>query len=165
MTAHQYVLGIDGGTEGIRVGIFTLDGTPVIFAAEPYTTNFPQPGWAEQDPRDWWNALGIAMRRALAESGINKNDIVGLAADTTCCSVVALDAGMQPLRDAIIWMDVRAEAEAEAVLATGDPALGSIMVARGRSPQNGCCQRAYGVIAISPISGTVRRSFANIRIT
>ena len=123
MTAQQYVVGIDGGTEGIRVGIFTLDGTPVIFAAEPYTTNFPQPGWAEQDPRDWWNALGIAMRRALAESGINKNDIVGLAADTTCCSVVALDAGMQPLRDAIIWMDVRAEAEAEAVLATGDPAL------------------------------------------
>ena len=121
MAAQQYVVGIDGGTEGIRVGIFTLDGTPVIFAAEPYTTNFPQPGWAEQDPRDWWNALGIAMRRALAESGINKNDIVGLAADTTCCSVVALDAGMQPLRDAIIWMDVRAEAEA--VLATGDPAL------------------------------------------
>jgi sugar (pentulose or hexulose) kinase len=84
MAAQQYVVGIDGGTEGIRVGIFTLDGTPVIFAAEPYTTNFPQPGWAEQHPRDWWNALGIAMRRALAESGINKNDIVGLAADTTC---------------------------------------------------------------------------------
>lgn len=52
MTAQQYVVGIDGGTEGIRVGIFTLDGTPVIFATEPYTTNFPQPGWAEQDPRD-----------------------------------------------------------------------------------------------------------------
>ena len=41
MTAHQYVLGIDGGTKEIRVGIFRLDGTPVIFTAEPYTTNFP----------------------------------------------------------------------------------------------------------------------------
>lgn len=123
MTDKKYVVGIDGGTEGIRVGIFTLDGTPVVFAAEKYTTSFPRPGWAEQSPDDWWRSLGVAMNRALAESGVSKDDILGLAADTTCCSVVALDAEMRPLRDAIIWMDVRADAEAEAVLATGDAAL------------------------------------------
>ena len=120
---NKYVVGIDGGTEGIRVGIFRLDGTPMIFAAEKYETRFPQPGRAEQNPDDWWRSLGVAMKRALSESGVSKDEILGLAADTTCCSVVALDAEMRPLRDAIIWMDVRADAEADAVLATGDAAL------------------------------------------
>ena len=117
------MVGIDGGTEGICVGIFTLDGTPVMFAAEKYATSFPRPGWADQNPDDWWRSLGVAMNRALAESGVSKDDILDLAADTSCCSVVALDAEMRPLRDAIIWMDVRADAEAAAVLATGDAAL------------------------------------------
>ena len=117
------MVGIDGGIEGIRVGIFTLDGTPVMFAAEKYATSFPRPGWADQNPDDWWRSLGVAMNRALAESGVSKDDILDLAADTSCCSVVALDAEMRPLRDAIIWMDVRADAEAAAVLATGDAAL------------------------------------------
>ncbi len=49
--------------------------------------------------------------------------IAALCATTTCCSVVALDAQARPLRPAIIWMDVRAGAEADAVLATGDGAL------------------------------------------
>ena len=100
MTDKKYLVGIDGGTEGIRVGIFTLDGNPVVFAAEKYTTSFPRPGWAEQSPDDWWRSLGVAMRRALAESNVSKDEILGLAADTTCCSVVALDAEMRPLRDA-----------------------------------------------------------------
>ena len=49
--------------------------------------------------------------------------VAALCATTTCCSVVALDERGQPLRPAIIWMDVRAGAEADDVLGTGDPAL------------------------------------------
>ena len=48
--------GVDGGTESIRAGVFDLSGTPLSFASQPYPTSFPHPGWAEQDPADWWAA-------------------------------------------------------------------------------------------------------------
>lgn len=43
-----YVVGIDGGTESIRAGVFDLEGNGLAFASSAYTTNFPQPAWAEQ---------------------------------------------------------------------------------------------------------------------
>src|SRR5690606_19204290 len=71
----------------------------------------------------WWNALGRSVREALKASGAAARDIVALAVDTTCCSVVALDAQGEALRPALIWMDVRSQAEAERVAATHDAAL------------------------------------------
>ena len=64
MPTGPYVLGIDLGTESARAGIFTLAGTPVIFAAEAYPLYHPFPGWAEQKPDEWWTALVKAVRRA-----------------------------------------------------------------------------------------------------
>lgn len=43
-----YVVGVDGGTEGIRAGVFDLEGNALAFASTSYSTIFPQPGWAEQ---------------------------------------------------------------------------------------------------------------------
>ena len=118
-----YVMGIDFGTESVRVGIFDLEGTPIVFASEPYPLYHPHPGWAEQKPEEWWASLVTATRRALAESGVSKESIVGLGADTTSCTVVAMDAAFQPLRPAIIWMDVRSADQARRIAATGHPAL------------------------------------------
>ncbi len=121
--AATYLIGVDGGTEGLRAGVFDLQGKPLAFAATPYPTRFPNPSWAEQDPQDWWTALGQSVRQAVQESGISPNQVSGIAVDTTCCSVVALDAQGQPLRPALIWMDVRSAPQTQKVLRTGDPAL------------------------------------------
>ncbi|CAN0420106.1 unnamed protein product, partial [Ectocarpus sp. 13 AM-2016] len=43
-----YVVGVDGGTEGIRAGVFDLDGNALAFSSCAYATQYPQPGWAEQ---------------------------------------------------------------------------------------------------------------------
>lgn len=118
-----YVLGIDFGTESARVGIFTLTGEPVVFAAEPYPLYHPNPGWAEQNPDEWWNSLVVATRRALAESGIRKEEIVGIGADCTSCTVVAMDDQFKPVRPAVIWMDVRSADQANRIAASGHPAL------------------------------------------
>jgi sugar (pentulose or hexulose) kinase len=118
-----YVIGIDGGTESLRAGVFDLKGRPLAFAATPYKTAFPHPAWAEQNPADWWYAVGNSVRKAVADAGIGIDSIVGLSVDTTCCSVVALDEKGDALRPALIWMDVRSSKETEAVLATGDAAL------------------------------------------
>jgi ribulose kinase len=117
------VIGIDGGTGGIRARIFDQFGHCLGTSSETYPTAYPAGARAEQDPEDWWKALAPAVRRALAEAGRPPEDVEALALATTSCSVVALDADGRALRPAIIWMDVRAEAEAAAVLATGDKAL------------------------------------------
>jgi ribulose kinase len=129
--AH-YVIGIDGGTEGIRAGVFDLAGAPLAFAATPYPTRFPKPSWAEQDPADWWAGLGASVRKAVAEAGIDPAAVIGLSVDTTCCSVCFLDAAGDAVRPALLWMDVRSARECEAIVATGDPAL--IVNSGGRGP-------------------------------
>jgi ribulose kinase len=116
-------LGIDGGTGGLRARLFELKGHCLANAATPYETTFGAGSRAEQNPEDWWAALGRSVRQALAEGGVPAREVEAMALETTCCSVVALDERTRPLRPAIIWMDVRAGAEAEAVLATGDAAL------------------------------------------
>jgi FGGY family of carbohydrate kinases, N-terminal domain len=70
-------------------------GKPLAFASAPYVTTHPHPGWAEQQPEDWWSALGAAVRDAVAQAGVSAGEIAALCLDTTNCTVVALDAGTQ----------------------------------------------------------------------
>jgi len=119
----SYVVGVDGGTESIRAFIFDLDGRVLASHAAPYKTEFPQPSWAEQDPEDWWAGMGAAVEGALAKARVSQEDIIAICVDTTCCSVVALDADGTPLRPCMIWMDVRAVKEADEVAATKDATL------------------------------------------
>src|SRR5262249_44818429 len=121
--AERFVIGVDGGTESLRAGVFDLRGRPRAVASSAYSTTFPQPGWAEQNPDDWWLALGLAVREAAQDAKIRPDEVAALSVDTTCCSVVALDAAGRPLRPALIWMDVRSGDRAAEVAASGDPAL------------------------------------------
>ncbi|MCG8356451.1 MAG: glycerol kinase, partial [Kiloniellales bacterium] len=77
--AGAYVIGVDGGTESLRAGVFDLRGKPLAFAATAYETRFPAPGLAEQDPRDWWRAIGASVRQAVAEAGISPTEVAGIA--------------------------------------------------------------------------------------
>jgi ribulokinase len=123
MTEDPYVLGVDFGTESVRVGIFDREGAPVSFAGEAYPLDHPRPGWAEQDPKEWWSCLAMATRRALEEGDVAPEEIAGLSVDATTCTVVAVDRQDRVLRPAIMWMDVRAVDQAQRVRETEDPAL------------------------------------------
>ena len=118
-----YFLTADGGTESLRARVYDLAGAERGSVAVPYDTRFSAGARAEQDPADWWANFVKAARGAIAEAGINPGAIEAIAYATTCCSVVALDEAGNALRPALIWMDVRANEEADAVLATGDEAL------------------------------------------
>ena len=86
-----YLLGIDYGTESCRVAIFDLAGRPLTFAATPYKTTHPRPGWAEQDPEEWWKALQASCHRAIAAAGISPAAIAGISYDATTLTMVAMD--------------------------------------------------------------------------
>lgn len=129
---EQYVIGIDGGTESIRASVFSLTGHQLSRASQAYGTVFPRPGWAEQTPSDWWRMMGMAVRKAVHDAGINPAAIIGLGVDTTCCSVVLMDAKGVAIRPALIWMDVRASHEADRIANSGDDAL--ILNSNGNGP-------------------------------
>lgn len=114
-------LAIDIGTEGARAGVFAEDGTRLADAASPYATTYPRPGWAEQQPTDWWDAAVAASRAALGEAGVTDVGAIGVA--TTSSSVVVLDADDAPIRPALLWMDGRAWEESALTAATEHDAL------------------------------------------
>ena len=117
----SYVLGIDGGTESLRACLFDLEGNLVRHEARAYTTTHPRTAWAEQNPSDWLSCLGEAVRAVC--QNVDPEAIKALSIDTTCCTVVALDGNAQPLRPAILWMDMRAAQQARAVSNVDDSAL------------------------------------------
>ena len=123
MAEGPYLIGIDGGTESVRVGIFDQEGTPLVFSSKEYALMHPRPGWAEQDPDEWWSCLVAAVREAMSESDVAPEEISGISHDCTSCTVVALDEHDRVLRPAILWMDVRAADQARRVGETDDPAL------------------------------------------
>jgi len=125
---RKLVIGVDGGTESIRACCFdATTGKPVgDSCAVPYTTYHPEPGWAEQNPEDWYENLGQAGRGAVQSipSGC-QHEISAMSVDSTCCSVVALDKDYHPLRPCLLWMDQRSAPQTKQILerCKGDPAL------------------------------------------
>jgi len=117
------LIGIDGGTEGIRVGLFTPEGVPVATARESYPSRHERPGWAEQDPDDWWRGAAAGVRRVLAESGVAPDTVAGIGIACTCFTMVCVGADDRPLRPALMWMDVRATEEAATIAESGAEAL------------------------------------------
>jgi FGGY-family pentulose kinase len=123
MAEGPYLMGIDYGTGGVRVGLFDRAGTPAVFHSVEFGTSHPRPGQAEQDPHTWWTSLVEAVKGALQQSGVAAEEIAGIGVDTTASTVLAMDRHDRPLRPAIMWMDVRATDEAARIQESGDPAL------------------------------------------
>lgn len=118
----ELVLGIDAGTGSLRAALFDLSGHPRGFYDVTYATRYPQPGWAEQRPQDWWDALVTAVRGCLRGLDSAATRVVGLAIDAPC-DVLLLDASGAPLTDGLMWMDLRASEQAKRVTLTHDQVL------------------------------------------
>jgi xylulokinase len=105
-------LGIDVGTGGTRALVIDNQGK-VVASASAEHENFasPKPGWAEQDPRDWWRACGEAVRKAFRSSGIRADDIACVGFSGQMHGAVLLDSQDEVVRSAIIWCDQRSEAQ------------------------------------------------------
>ncbi|GGE11879.1 sugar kinase [Aureimonas endophytica] len=116
------LLGLDFGTGGVRVGLFDLEARRMLGEREAdYPTRHPRPGWAEQSPADWWEALGKASRALLRDLG--QPEVAGICAATTASTVVACRRDGTPLRPALLWMDCRAAAESDRTARSRHPVL------------------------------------------
>ncbi len=123
MQNDVYVIGIDSGTQSLRSGIFDLFGNPIIYATKDYPIFHAQVGWAEQSANDWWEAAKITINECVIKSKIDPEKIIGISVDGTSCTVLPVDKKGNPLRNALLWMDIRAHKEAEKVNTTSHPIL------------------------------------------
>ncbi len=94
------MIGVDVGTTGVKAVRISETGEVLGRAEEEYPLSIPQPGWAEQDPEDWWRAT----ERALASSDAEGAPL-GLTGQMH--GLVLLDSADRVLRPAILWNDQR----------------------------------------------------------
>jgi xylulokinase len=105
-------LGIDVGTGGTRALVIDAQGKVVASAsAEHEHFASPRPGWAEQDPRDWWRACGEAVGKALESSGVRAEEIACVGFSGQMHGAVLLDSKAEVVRPALIWCDQRSAAQ------------------------------------------------------
>jgi len=109
-----YMMGIDVGTTGTRAVIVRPDGHVVGAATGDHQPmRMPKPGWAEQDPADWWEAAIQAVRAALEAASLKGEDIAAVGLSGQMHGVVLLDQAHTVLRPALIWCDQRSQAQCD----------------------------------------------------
>ncbi|NMA09193.1 MAG: xylulokinase [Clostridiales bacterium] len=105
----SYYIGIDLGTSSVKLLLVDGQGVIVRIASEDYPLTFPRPGWSEQHPADWWNAVVRALRTLT--DGIDPHAVRAVAVGGQMHGLVALDASGGVIRPAILWNDGRTSEE------------------------------------------------------
>jgi xylulokinase len=103
------LIGLDVGTSSAKGIAIDAEGTVLAEAERSYPLATPRPGWAEQDPEDWWRAASAV----LDELGAERADGIGLTGQMH--GLVLLGADDRPLRPAILWNDGRSQPQCDAI--------------------------------------------------
>lgn len=108
----MYLIGYDIGSSSVKASLVEVSTGKTIatdfFPRHEMPIIAVKPGWAEQNPEDWWENLCLATSSVLASSRIDKTDIKAIGISYQMHGLVAVDKGMQVLRPSIIWCDSRA---------------------------------------------------------
>lgn len=129
------VIGLDIGTTSTIGVTITAAGETLAHAARPTTLSAPRPGWAEEDPAQWWDNVCAVTREMLAASGLAPSAVRAVAVTGMLPAVVLLDAEGRVLRPAIQQSDGRCGREVAALRAELDEAAFCARVGNGINQQ------------------------------
>jgi xylulokinase len=118
MTAPSHVLAVDLGTTGVKVAVVDAAATVLAGTGEVLPMIFTANGGVEQDPENWWQAIGRCARAAVAQAGLNADDVTMVAVTSQYTSTVAVDRAGLPVSNVVMWMDTRGKRHNPAI---GDP--------------------------------------------
>ena len=111
--SKKYLIGLDIGTSGTKCILADDEGTVIASSTQEYPLYTPKPGWAEQDPQDWWDAVVRGLKVILGKADVNPADIAGLSYSGQMHGLVALDERLEVIRPSILWCDQRTQAQCD----------------------------------------------------
>jgi xylulokinase len=109
----SYIITIDVGTSSTKTALWNVDGTIIAEASQAYQLHRPDPLWAEIDAVVWWRAVCHTVQEVMATSRIDPRAVIGIGVDAVSWTLIPVDAHVNSLFPALIWLDRRAEAEAQ----------------------------------------------------
>ncbi len=104
-------IGIDLGTSAVKLLLMNSEGRIEKIVSREYSLYFPQSGWSEQEPEDWFRETMAGIRELTAEC--DKNQVAGISFGGQMHGLVALDADDNVIRPAILWNDGRTGKETD----------------------------------------------------
>lgn len=107
----KYLLGIDFGGGASKATLLCENGEISATATAEYPTDYPKPGYAEQDPAHWVDATCKNIVGVLEKSGISPRDIAAVSFDAATHTAVITDDDFNVIRPAIYWTDTRSTEE------------------------------------------------------
>jgi glycerol kinase len=109
-TRPTHLLALDQGTSSSRSIVFDARGRVLAMAQREFRQIFPQPGWVEHDPREILESQLATAREALAKAGLTASDIASIGiTNQRETTLVWNRATGEPVYNAIVWQDRRAE--------------------------------------------------------
>lgn len=118
----MYLLGYDIGSSSVKVCLIEASSGKIIASdfspKKEMKITADQPGWAEQNPLEWWINLKLANESVLQKSGVNAEDIKGIGITWQMHGLILVDKDQNLLRPSIIWCDSRAVPYGEKAFAT-----------------------------------------------
>ena len=129
---RRLLLGIDLGTTALKCAIYDESGQLIAEKSAEYGLLTPRPNWVEVEVETYWGALRDVLRTLMSQLGARAGDLVSLGISAQGETFVPVDECGEALRNAIVWLDNRAEYEAtelqkrfgaEILARTGQPSM------------------------------------------
>jgi xylulokinase len=127
----RLALGIDVGTTTAKAVLADAEGRLLADHTAAYVYSKPRPGWAEQHPEDWWQAVCRIVRALLSQQPGAKERIAAVGVSGQGVASVLLDRQGKALRPAIIWLDCRSAPQADQIQARSGERIAAIS---GKNP-------------------------------
>lgn len=113
--AKEHLLGIDVGTTSIKMGLATTDGKLKTMSTQEYSLLTPSSNVVELPVDVYWTALSKGLKDILDKSEVHPESIVALSFSSQAETLICVDKKGKVLRNAIVWLDTRAEKESASI--------------------------------------------------
>lgn len=124
----MYVIAYDVGTTGLKSCLFRIDEdksiTLIDGKSQDYDLYVLDNGGVEQDPDQWWDAMGTTTKSIIAGNGLAKEDIKGISFCAQMQAVVLVDKDGKPVMNAMSYMDNRGQEQIDSIMHTGPKVAG-----------------------------------------
>src|SRR4029077_10005663 len=109
------VVAADLGSSACKTMVVQVDGRVLGAAQQEIRTNCLKPGWAEQEPEDWYQACCNTVRRAMEQAAVSAGEVAGVGIVGVTHNAVLLDESDQPLRPSILIFDARSSTQVDEI--------------------------------------------------